>query len=131
MIFVDTAAFLALLDTKDEYHDRARTTWEDLLHGSEGLASNNYTLVESIFLVQRRLGIEAVRILQTRIAPFLLIEWCTEEQHDSAVKLILSANRRGLSLVDHSAFETMRRLGMRTAFTFDSHFREQGFTVIP
>lgn len=44
---------------------------------------------------------------------------------------VLTANRRQLSLVDCSAFETMRRLDIETVFTFDEHFREQGFNVIP
>jgi len=131
MIFVDTAAFVALVDTRDEYHGRASTSWNDLIKGDEVLVSHNYALVESISLVQRRVGIEAVQILQTRIVPFLRVEWCTQEQHDSAVNLVLAANRRSLSLVDCAIFETMRRLKIETVFTFDEHFREQGFTVIP
>jgi predicted nucleic acid-binding protein len=29
------------------------------------------------------------------------------------------------------SFEIMRTLGIKTAFTFDPHFKEQGFTAIP
>ena len=43
----------------------------------------------------------------------------------------LAANRRKLSLVDCSAFETMLRLSIQAVFTFDKHFSEQGFDVIP
>jgi predicted nucleic acid-binding protein len=48
-----------------------------------------------------------------------------------ALENLLSINRRQLSFVDCTAFQTMRRLGIETAFTFDSHFREEGFNTIP
>jgi predicted nucleic acid-binding protein len=44
---------------------------------------------------------------------------------------LLTADRRQLSLVDCSSFETMRRLGIKKVFSFDEHFREQDFEVIP
>jgi predicted nucleic acid-binding protein len=44
---------------------------------------------------------------------------------------LLAANRRSLSLVDCTSFEVMRQAGLDTVFTFDLHFREMGFKVIP
>lgn len=40
---------------------------------------------------------------------------------------VLTADRRGLSITDCISFKVMRRRGIRAAFTFDRHFREQGF----
>ena len=48
-----------------------------------------------------------------------------------SVQDVFAANRRQLSLVDCSSFETMRRVRIEKVFTFDEHFREQGFEVIP
>ena len=59
------------------------------------------------------------------------MDWIGEEQHDVAIQTVLTANRRNLSLVDCASFETMRRLGIETVFTFDEHFRDQGFKVVP
>lgn len=61
----------------------------------------------------------------------LTIEWVDEAQHQTIVQTVLTTNRRQLSLVDCASFETMRRLGIETVFTSDSHFREWGFDVIP
>ena len=69
--------------------------------------------------------------LQSNIVPFLQVDWISEPQHTSDVNDVFTANRRQLSLVDCSSFETMRRLGIEKVFTFDEHFREQGFEVIP
>lgn len=131
MIFVDTSAFLAILSTSDINHHRASQCWRNLLEEGQTLITNNYVLVESIVLVQKRLGLEKVRGLQTEILPLLQIEWVDEAQHITAIETVLQTNRRKLSLIDCSAFQTMNSLGINTAFTFDPHFAEQGFNVIP
>jgi predicted nucleic acid-binding protein len=74
---------------------------------------------------------EAARTLHEDIVPALGVEWLDAQDHDAGVKAMLIADRRQLSLVDCSSFETMRRLGISTAFTFDRHFAEQGFVCIP
>lgn len=131
MIFVDSSALFALLSVDDVNHRLARISWRSLLEDDRALLANNYVIVESIVIIQKRLGLEKVREFQENIFPFLEIEWVDEEQHKIAIDRVLSANRRRLSLVDCSAFETMRRQGIETIFTFDNHFREEGFTVIP
>jgi len=63
--------------------------------------------------------------------PLLQIDWITEERHRAGMDAALAAGRRKLSLVDCVSFETMRSRGIRIAFGFDSHFREQGFATKP
>ncbi len=130
-IFVDTSALFALINFVDEDNLSARETWKDILKHSHDLITNNYLIVECLSLVQRRLGLEFVRKLQTEVLPLIEVDWINEEQHALAVEYVLKSNRRNLSVVDCSSFQTMRRLGIKTAFTFDGHFREEGFKVIP
>lgn len=78
--------------------------------------------------MQRRLGLDAVRLLVRDIVPLLEVEWVREDTHEAAVAVLMAANRRGLSLVDCASFDTMRRRGLTQAFAFDHHFVEQGFT---
>jgi len=69
--------------------------------------------------------------LQTNILGLVSIDWVDEGQHSQALKTVFELNHRRLSLVDCTAFRTIRRLGIETAFTFDSHFRDEGFKAIP
>jgi predicted nucleic acid-binding protein len=131
MNFVDTSALLAVLDKGDINHARALQCWENILQDAHSLFTNNYILVESIAIIQKRLGLQAVQDLQAEILPFVQIEWIDESQHAVVLEKVLATNRRKLSLVDCSAFQTMHHLGIETIFTFDEHFREQGFNVIP
>ena len=129
--FVDTSAFFAVLDADDGNHDRARQVWEDLLTQEAVLVCSNYVLVETLALVQRRLGLPAVRTFQEDIMPVLNVEWVDETIHQVGIASVLAAARRGLSLVDCVSFEIMRRLGIKTAFAFEHHFEEQGFECLP
>lgn len=131
MIYVDTSAFLALVHLDDPNHGQALQIWKKLIEEEQQLISNNYVLVESIALIQRRIGLRAVSILHNDILPFIEIDWLNEELHNAMVKSVLKTNRRQISLVDSSSFDTMRRYEVQTAFAFDSHFPDQGFEVIP
>ncbi len=131
MIYVDTSAFFAVVNSGDDQHERALQTLQKLIEENEKLMCNNYVLVESMALIQHRLGVEALAILHNEIIPYLEVEWLDEILHNAIVNFALSAKRRQLSFVDLSSFDTMRRHKINTAFTFDKHFREQGFDVIP
>lgn len=131
VVYVDTSAMLAILHAEDTNHAKAIETWLNLAQGEIDLVCNNYVLVEAFSLLQRRYGLEKARALQERIAPLLDIDWLDEDLHSDAVNSLLTANRRQLSLVDCSSFATMRRLRIESVFTFDEHFKEQGFKVMP
>jgi len=130
-VFVDTSALYALLDRADSNHKHAVSAWTSLLNGDERFFTSNYVLVESFALTQNRLGMDAVRLYQEDILPVINIHFVDREIHRSGISAMLSAGRRNLSFVDCVSFEIMRTLGIKTAFTFDPHFKEQGFTVIP
>jgi predicted nucleic acid-binding protein len=131
MIFVDTSAFYALLDGDDAEHSRGLKLWKGEPPGEGGLVTTNYVVLESMALLQSRLGMPAVRVFRDAILPLVRIEWIDEVVHAQAVGAFIAADRRGLSLVDLSSFETMRRLGIRSSFTFDRHFRQYGFGTVP
>lgn len=129
-VFVDTSALLAVLDGADQDHAAAAASLRGLLDAEEELFTSNYVMVETFALVQSRLGLGAVRLLQQDVVPLLRIAWLSEETHGAAVTALLTAARRRLSLVDCASFETMRRLGLKRAFAFDRHFAEQGFELV-
>jgi predicted nucleic acid-binding protein len=131
LLFVDTSAILAVMNADDEFHSSAREAWADALARNTPLVVTNYILVETVALLQARVGIEAVALLESDILPVFDIRWVDEVSHRTAMAMLLAAGRRRLSLVDCASFECMRRSGLRTAFTFDPHFREQGFEIVP
>jgi len=130
-VLLDTSAFLAMLNVDDNNHSGAKKEWGDLINSDRSLISHNYVLIESFALIQRRMGNKAVRVFEEDILPLINIEWIGERMHKSAVSALFAAGRRNLSLVDCVSFEVMRTLGIKKVFTFDSHFKEQGFHCVP
>ncbi len=130
-VFVDTSALYALLDGAAQRHRDVAETWRELLASGETLFTSNYVLLETHALVQRRLGLEAVRALESALRPVLEVDWVDEDLHAASVAAVLAAGRRGLSLVDCTSFEIMRRRALHRAFAIDAHFASQGFEVLP
>ena len=127
MIFVDTSAFFALADGRDARHDEAARSFEALLRAGRRLVTHSYVLVESMALLQRRLGRTQAIEFASALAPFE-IEWVDERLHKAAV-LALGEQPRRISLVDQVSFLVMRRRGIHEAFAFDADFKTAGFSL--
>ena len=95
------------------------------------MVTHSYVLVEATALVQRRLGIAAVRDLTGALLSAVETKWVDRELHEAALGALLAAGRRGVSRVDWTSFEMMRRLGIERAFALDVDFERQGFAVVP
>jgi predicted nucleic acid-binding protein len=130
-VFVDTSALAAVLDADDINHPRAAENWQRLISSEETLVCHNYILVETLALLQNRFGMNAVKIFGDDVLPLININWVDEVTHKAALSALIIAAKRELSFVDCVSFETMRQLGIETAFTFDSHFAKQGFRFVP
>jgi len=128
--FVDTSAFLAVLDASDTNHGRARRRWRALVEAEETLVCTSYVLLETFALLQSRLGQAAARAFQEDVVPWLAVAWIDKDAHAEAVAALLISGRRRLSLVDCASFEVMRRTGLKRAFGYDRHFAEQGFQLL-
>ena len=132
LVFVDTSALYAILDADDAAHREAATAWSRLLGGiAEGdLSALTHfgVVVETSALVQRRLGMSALRNLHDDLLAPVKIVWIDEVLHGRTVSAMLAGGRRNVSLVDWTSFELMRRRAVSNALAFDRDFVDQGFT---
>jgi len=130
-VFADTSALYALLVRTELGHAEVAASFERLLKDGRVLVTSNYVLVETTALLQRRIGLGAVRDLNERIVPVLSIRWVSESLHRRAVDRLVRSDRRGLSLVDCASFEVMEREGLREVLALDSDFADAGFRLLP
>jgi uncharacterized protein len=130
MIFIDTSGLYAVMDRHDDNHATAAVIWGRLIAGSARLITTNYIVVETLALVQARLGFEAARRLVLDVFPILEQTIVDAGLHTAALEALLEQQRRKLSLVDCVSFACMRRLHVATAFSFDRHFLDAGFTLL-
>ena len=130
-VFVDTSAFLALLDRAQRRHADVANAWKEIVAADRPLVTSNYVVVETFSLLQRRMGMDAVRALVTCFLPLTETVFATEPVHDAAVSAFLTADRRRLSFVDCVSFELMRRRGIADALSLDADFQREGFRLLP
>lgn len=128
-VFVDTSALLALLDADDPHHQDARRAWTRLAEEPASLSTTNYVVVETVAVVQHRLGLGAVRALLREVLPVVDVLSVDAATHGAALTALMTSARRHLSLVDCVSFGVMRQAGVRRAFAYDRHFDEMGFTL--
>jgi predicted nucleic acid-binding protein len=128
--FIDTSAFYALIDRSDTHHEKARYLWISLLDEERHLQTTNYIIIETLALLQSRLGFEAAHIYASDILGLVDILWVDEPRHKLALELWLSLGRKKLSFVDCVSFTTMRHYELENVFGFDYHFDEQGFKIL-
>ena len=127
-VFVDTSAIYALLDRSDTNHVAAAATLPALR--DRGLLTHSYVVVESVAILQNRLGMAAVRRLVDDLLPAFDVRFVTPELHGTAVAALLASGSPDVSLVDRVSFEFMRGAGMTDALAFDRHFEQAGFALV-
>jgi predicted nucleic acid-binding protein len=126
--FLDTSAIYAWADSADPNHRTAVRRLNAILARGEELLTHNYVLVESLALLQARLGVTAAVKLAKDSAAFV-IEWVDDDLHASGISELERSTKRRLSLVDHISFLVMRRHRVVSAFAFDPDFISAGFRL--
>lgn len=127
VVFVDTSAFLALIEPADEQHAAAVRLWARL-HAEERVTTS-YVVVETIALLQRRYGFAAVDAFRS-FERLVEVIWVDRALHDAGVAIWDAQRRRQLSLVDCVSFAAITQSRADAAFAFDLHFPDQGFSLL-
>lgn len=127
MIFVDTSAIYALADRRDVNHPDATRMFGTLLQAGRRLFTHSYVLAESMALLDRRLGRNAMFAFASEARAFE-VEWVGTSLHGRAVDALRGAGRT-VSLVDQVSFLVMQGRGIDEAFAFDRHFALAGFRL--
>lgn len=129
IIFADTSALYALLVRDDYMHVRAKQCFSHFANQSVQLISSSFVLVETVALLQRRIGLDAVQDFNARIVPLMDIIWVDDQWYARALQRLSSQTKRDLSLVDCLSFEIMEARAVTLAFAYDKHFEENGFAI--
>jgi len=93
-------------------------------------SEKSYHNVETLALLQSRLGLEAANLWYQDVLGMVELLWVDRTRHDLAFELWLSLSRKKLSFVDCVSFVSMRHYKIEKVFGFDQHFAEQGFEIM-
>ena len=131
-VFVDTSAWLALINKTDHRHHKARKVRDDLQEQHSRLVLTDYILLETANALSR---------IPFRKAAVQLISFirASEDIQKIEIDKALFQKAWGLyserldkewSLTDCASFVVMKGMGLTDAFSSDHHFEQAGFNIL-
>lgn len=132
-VFVDTSAFVALRNSAEAEHERAREALAELVGSGAALFTSNYVFAETYTALLVRVGrAEAVewgrRFRESAAIELVRLDRSVE---DEAWEILERHGDKRWSYVDATSFALIERDGGGEAFAFDAHFDQRGLTVLP
>ncbi len=136
MLFIDTFAFLALANDRDNYYKAAQHFLMDMQNGKfrpTRLITSDYIVDETLTRIRFKVGhAQAVNwgqnIHSSKIIELLRVD---KNIYEDALVIFEKYNDKQLSFTDCTSFALMKSMGINDAFTFDEDFRKMGFNIMP
>lgn len=132
LVLLDTNGWIALLNTRDKLHQRARSVWRKLgRQGYHGVVTDWIIAETGNGLARtstRVLVRDAVQRMLT--GPHGIVDFVDDELLTAALELYQQHDDKDWGLVDCATFVVMRRRGIQSALTNDHHFEQAGFTCL-
>ena len=130
-VFVDTSAIYALLVEDDECHQAARVAASSLHELGTNLVTSSFVVLETVSLLQARIGVEAVRVFYADILPLLHVLYMDEGLLHRSMEALLAASERRVSLTDWTSITLMQDQGIALSFAFDEDLARHGVVLLP
>ena len=129
-VFLDTVGLLASWDGSDQWHSLARPVLDGLIRERRSLVTSTFVLLECGNAAARRPYRASVNLLRKLLLNDGRLLTPTSEEFEAAWMAYESDQQTSASIVDHTSFILMRRLGIDEVFTNDRHFAAAGFVPL-
>lgn len=132
-VFIDTSAFVALRNSAEREHERARAAMAELITDDVALYTSNYVFAETYTALLVRVGRAEAIEWGRRFRAGSAIELVRVERdvEEAAWEILESHGDKGWSYVDATSFALIERDGGGVAFALDAHFGQRGLRVLP
>jgi predicted nucleic acid-binding protein len=128
-IFLDTSYVIALVNKKDQYHERASEMARAL--GKQVLVTTDAVLFEVGNALARNFKAEAIAVIEEFLdSDEVRIVSVDTHLFQKGFDLYKSYQDKAWGLVDCISFVVMQEHGITEALTTDSHFEQAGFNVL-
>lgn len=131
-VFVDTNYLGALINPKDQWHQRARQVQRQI--GVVYLVTSEWVLMETLnhFAERGKWLRQAAAQMAHHLAEDNEVEvvMAAHENYRAGLALYEARLDKGYSLTDCVSMNLLRERGMSEVLTHDQHFAQEGFTVL-
>ena len=131
-VFVDTAAWLALLNKSDVLHEKAKRIRNKLVRERRQFLLTDYIVVEIANALSRvplrQTAVQIISLIQS--SANTMVVRVDKEIFGEAWRLYSERLDKEWSFTDCTSFIVMNSMGLTDAFTSDHHFEPAGFNVL-
>lgn len=130
-VFVDTSAYFAFADSRDDNHASARAIATRIALEKSHLFTTNFVVAETHALLLNRIGHDLATAFldQTNRSTATIVRVNLNDER-CAREIIIRYGDKDFTLTDATSFAVMERLAISFAFTFDHHFTQYGFIAV-
>ncbi|MCS6829663.1 MAG: PIN domain-containing protein [Armatimonadota bacterium] len=136
-IFVDTSAWIALVDESDRHHQKAKSYYEQHIkqRGVE-LITSDYVIDETLTVIRYRMGLTYARrfwhsIEQAPDQNILKMFRIEETTWSAALAMFFQYDDQDFSFTDCTSFALLCQEPVDAVFSFDKDFVVAGFLMEP
>ncbi len=132
-LFVDTGAWLAILDPRDKYHQIAVAFYQEALERYSRLLLTNLVAAETYINVLRNAGYHKAMFFLDTIEQSSSVRcvWSDQKLEARARDILRRYDDQDFSYTDAVSFALMQQRELSEAFAFDHHFSVVGFVQLP
>ena len=133
-LFVDTSAFIALVDATDRNHRPARKCYLEIIESGNRLVSSNFVICETLNYLRTRISYRVSIEFRESVYKSNILEVIpiSSEIEEAAYKIFKKYKDKDFSFTDCTSFSLMEREKIKKVFSFDHHFVQYGsFQIIP
>jgi hypothetical protein len=125
-LFIDTGAFIALIDTDDENHKAARTFYKTSTEKGSRFVTTNFVVCETMNYLGARVSRSVAVAFRENLkkSGFIDIVTITPHMEDAAFAIFKQYADKDFSFTDCTSFSIMKSLKLTKAFAFDRHFEQ-------
>jgi len=132
LVFVDTSAWLALINKSDTFHVKAKNIRDILLRDNIQFIVTDYVIVEvanSLSKIPwRPSAIQLINSIQ--LSENIRVVEINKEIYNEAWGLYSNRTDKEWGLTDCASFVVMKRYAITVAFTNDHHFEQMGYNIL-
>ena len=135
MTFVDTGAWIALFNERDQHHAEARAVYYTLKQQRERLYSTDYVIDETVtrlrYDVNHSAAVDFLDAMEgAEEKGTVTVVAIDRSSFQEAKRLFRQYSSERLSFTDCTSFVVCQSYGISAAFAFDRHFPIMGITLL-
>ncbi len=136
IVFVDSSAWLAIVNNKDSNYESATEYFKKLIERNARLVTSTLVVDEVLQILKNKFDSDFARKFLTIIDESVLtinlrLDWTSRRSRRIVLNNFLKSNDLNLSVRYFYILESVKKKKADIIFTFDSNLKELGYPLMP